>query len=182
MTANRVALALVLAASILFNAHAVADQTDARLDPLFAQLAESSDSALGNQLSVAIWSIWMQVDNRESERHLHLGVTSMDRGNYGAALEHFSRVIENTPAFAEGWNRRATVHYLRGDYIQSARDIKETLLLEPRHFGALAGLGMVMMQLSAPTAAITAFERALIVNPHLYDVRFYLERLQHMLH
>jgi tetratricopeptide (TPR) repeat protein len=103
---------------------------------------------------------------------------AMDRGEFRSALQHFSSLIQRSPGFAEGWNRRATLHYLRGNYASSARDIKQTLLLEPRHFGALSGLGLIMIRLREPDAAIVAFEKALAVNPHAANVRYHLERLR----
>ncbi len=91
----------------------------------------------------------------------------MNRRNFGEALARFNEVIEKDPEFAEGWNRRATLYFLMGDYEASIADIQSTLALEPRHFGALSGLGLVNIQLERFGAAIEAFEEALKVNPHM---------------
>ena len=139
-----------------------------------------TDHRHGTELSNLIWEIWLEVDDIEARQRLHDGMIAMDRGEFGSALQHFSSLIQRSPGFAEGWNRRATLHYLQGDYASSARDIKQTLLLEPRHFGALSGLGLIMMRLREPDAAIVAFEKALVVNPHVANVRYHLERLRNL--
>ena len=180
MTTFRYALWLMVTGLCLICPSVNADQTDARLDSLFAQLKSLTDHRHGTELSNLIWSIWLEVDDIEARQHLHDGMIARDRGESGSALQHFSNLIQRSPGFAEGWNRRATLHYLRGDYAASARDIKQTLLLEPRHFGALSGLGLIMMRLRAPDAAIVAFEKALAVNPHAANVRYHLERLRNL--
>ena len=178
MTAFRYALWLMLTGLRLVSPGANADQTDPRLDSLFAQLKFITDHRHGTELSNLIWDIWLQVDDIEAQQRLQDGMIAMDRGQFGSALQHFSSLIQRSPGFAEGWNRRATLHYLRGDYASSTRDIKQTLLLEPRHFGALSGLGLIMMRLREPDAAIIAFEKSLAVNPHAANVRYHLERLR----
>lgn len=180
MTAFRYTLWLIMTGLCLISPSANADQTDARLDPLFAQLKSITDHRHGTELSNLIWAIWLEVDDIEVRQRLHDGMIAMDGGEFGSALQHFSSLIQRSPGFAEGWNRRATLHYLRGDYASSARDIKQTLLLEPRHFGALSGLGLIMIRLREPDAAIIAFEKALAVNPHAANVRYHLERLRNL--
>ena len=180
MTAFRYALWLIMTGLYLINPSANADQTDARLDPLFAQLKSITDHRHGTELSNLIWAIWLEVDDIEARQRLHDGMMAMDQGEFESALQHFSSLIQRSPGFAEGWNRRATLHYLRGDYAASARDIKQTLLLEPRHFGALSGLGLIMIRLREPDAAIIAFEKALAVNPHAANVRYHLKRLRNL--
>ncbi len=91
----------------------------------------------------------------------------MNDRDFDAAIEAFSEVIDRHPEFAEGWNKRATVYFMMGNYTQSAKDIKQTLILEPRHFGALSGLGLIYGRLERPKAAIAAFKEALEVNPWL---------------
>ena len=180
MTAFRYALWLIMTGLYLISPSANADQTDARLDPLFAQLKSITDHRHATELSNLIWAIWLEVDDIEARQRLHDGMIAMDQGEFESALQHFSSLIQRSPGFAEGWNRRATLHYLRGDYASSARDIKQTLLLEPRHFGALSGLGLIMIRLREPDAAIIAFEKALAVNPHAANVRYHLKRLRNL--
>jgi tetratricopeptide (TPR) repeat protein len=86
-------------------------------------------------------------------------------------------VVELAPKFAEGWNRRATLHYMMGNYPRSIEDVHQTLELEPRHFGALSGLGMIYRALEQPRKAINAFRRALATNPHLSQARASLKAL-----
>ena len=87
------------------------------------------------------------------------------------ALMIFNELVEEVPDFAEGWNKRATLYYLFGDYAASARDIEKTLELEPRHFGALSGLGLVHMAQNQYAKAKSAFEAALLIHPHSSGVR-----------
>ena len=94
------------------------------------------------------------------------------------ALITFSRLIEMQPKFAEAWNKRATVYYALHDYDASARDIAETLKLEPRHFGALSGLGLVNIALGRYQAALTAFEMAVAHHPNLRGARENIKNLK----
>jgi tetratricopeptide (TPR) repeat protein len=87
------------------------------------------------------------------------------------AADIYDAIIKRDPEFAEGWNRRATLRFMTGDYDGSVADIQKVLALEPRHFGALAGLGMIYMAVDEPEGALRAFEAALAIHPHLPAAR-----------
>jgi tetratricopeptide (TPR) repeat protein len=82
------------------------------------------------------------------------------------------------PNFAEGWNKRATVYYMMGDFDASVADIQKTLTLEPRHFGALSGLGLIYDALDKPAAAVKVWQKALEINPHMQSIRHRIEEIQ----
>jgi tetratricopeptide (TPR) repeat protein len=174
--------ALVLVAAALAAASPLAaDQTDPRLDPLFREL-ETTDSALAaGAAEREIWAIWMEVDDAAARRALAEGVRLMQRARLRAAEAAFSRAIAAAPDVAEAWNKRATVRYLQGDDPGSVRDIRRTLALEPRHFGALSGLGMIYERSGEPKRALDAYAAALAINPHLDAVRRRLAELRRAL-
>ena len=95
---------------------------------------------------------------------------AMDAQKTDVALKLLDAVVRLRPDYIEGWNRRATLHYLKNDYTHSLEDIQQVLIREPRHFGALAGLGMIMQDIGDERRALEAFRRALAVNPHLEKV------------
>ena len=100
------------------------------------------------------------------------------RAAMNGAQAAFSRAIAAAPKLAEAWNRRATVRYDMGDFEGSVHDIEETLKLEPRHFGALAGLGLIYLQIGKEGAALRAFKQALAIDPHIDDIRARVEELE----
>ena len=89
---------------------------------------------------------------------------------HGPAIKLLDAVIRLRPDYIEGWNRRATLYYLKGDYARSLQDIQQVLAREPRHFGALAGLGTILQEIGEDKAALEAFRRALAVDPHLEGI------------
>lgn len=159
-------------------AMATADQTDPRLDSLFAQLHGDPGRAEAEQLTGEIWRIWRQTGDLEAARLMSDGLRAMQNEHYHAALSVFDRLVESRPDFAEAWNRRATLYFLIGEFDHSVADIRRVLELEPRHFGALSGLGLIYMQLGEDEAAIRAFEQALDINPHLAGARANIEHIR----
>lgn len=109
---------------------------------------------------------------------LQRGRSAMEGGQLDAAVEHFTALIDHAPEFAEGYNARATAYFQSGDLGPSVADIARTLELNPRHFGALSGLGMVYEIIGRPEMALQAFEAAQAVNPHLPEVNASIERLR----
>ena len=95
---------------------------------------------------------------------------AMDAEQYDVALKLLNAVVKLRPDYVEGWNRRATLYYLRNDYTRSLEDIEQVLIREPRHFAALAGLGMIMKDIGDDKRALDAFRQALAINPHLDKV------------
>jgi tetratricopeptide (TPR) repeat protein len=118
-----------------------------------------------------MWQVWSRSGDDEVDRLLAIGVEQMTERQGEAAVETFTRVIERRPDFAEGWNKRATVLYLLGEYDRSLADCDEVMKRNPHHFGALSGYGMIYLKLGDPTRALAYFERALAVNPNLDQVR-----------
>ena len=102
----------------------------------------------------------------------------MAAGDVAAAIEHFTALTDHAPDFAEGWNARATAYFQAGELGPSVNDIAQTLTLNPRHFGALSGLGMIFEQLEQPEKALEAYEAALAIHPHLEGVIEAVERLE----
>lgn len=158
-----------------------ADQNDPRLDLLFEQLKASPDPAAARSIESRIWAIWQHSDDRDVAALMLRGIAAMNRGEYDAALEVFGHVVEQAPQFAEGWNKRATVHYLRGEYAASMRDVQRTLALEPRHFGALSGMGLIFMATGDDEGALQAFEEVLRIAPQAEDTRQQIRRLRRKL-
>ena len=148
-----------------------ADQNDARLPDLFAQLAASKSFNDADPLASEIWDIWLHHDDAEVARFMTIGIAAMNRGNREVAFNAFDHVVGMAPDFAEGWNKRATVHFMLENYADSMRDIERTLALEPRHFGALSGMGLIFDAIGNPGAAANAWERALAVHPHIQGAR-----------
>jgi len=144
-----------------------ADQTDKRLDALFAQLKAAPSYAAAQPVEAAIWEIWSESDDPAARILLAEGIGAMARRDYRMALEKFDQIVKIAPDFAEGWNKRATVNYLIGLYPASLSDIEKTLALEPRHFGALSGRGLVLIELNEEALALDSFEAALAIHPTL---------------
>jgi len=153
-----------------------ADQKDSRLDELFRIIQETDDLLIADNIEDEIWEIWVQHDDRQAQERLAEGIAAMD-GNPRKALSIFNKIIEDVPDFAEGWNKRATLYYLFGEHAASASDIEMTLVLEPRHFGALSGLGLVYMAENQYVKAKAAFEAVLLIHPHSSGVRRNIESI-----
>jgi tetratricopeptide (TPR) repeat protein len=128
-----------------------------------------------------LWQVWSRSGDDEVDRLLAIGTEQMSERHGEAAVETFTRVIERRPDFAEGWNKRATVLYLLGEYRRSLADCDEVVKRNPHHFGALSGYGMIYMKLGDPARALAYFERALAVNPNLDQVRESAEILRQVL-
>lgn len=129
----------------------------------------------------ALWQVWGRSGDAEVDGLLALGIEQMNARQGDAAVETFTRVIERRPAFAEGWNKRATVYYLMGEYTKSLADCDEVMKRNPYHFGALSGYGMIYLQLDQPGRALEYLERALAVNPNLSSARETVETLKRLL-
>ena len=112
---------------------------------------------------------------------MEIGIGQMAYRNYPSALESFEEMVDLVPEFAEAWNKRATVHWLLGNYQDSLSDIDKTLALEPRHFGALSGRGQVYVDLEEWDLALKAFEDALEVYPQMVGPRLNSEAIRMML-
>ena len=162
-------LAIITLAIIILPAPALlADQTDARLPALFTELRTTTEAEKAKIVAAEIWQIWSEhSDNDRVSESLKMGIAQMEAGRLRQAEQIFTTIIDTDPDFAEAWNKRATVRFLRGDDAGSRSDIVRVIELEPRHFGALSGLGMIHMRAGDLQAALQAFEAALRVNPHL---------------
>ena len=158
-----------------------ADQTDSRLDSLFVTLQNSNDSDELLEAESSIWEIWFDSGEDEIDSLMERAGVAAQRGNLAYAERLYSEVIDKAPDFSEGWNRRATVRYYLEDYEGSLDDIQRTLLLEPRHFGATWGLGMIRGLQKNLVGAIAAFERLLELKPNARDAKARIEVLKEKL-
>ena len=155
-----------------------ADQTDQRLDQLFQTLQTSQDTEVLLETEAAIWEIWYESGKKTVDALMLEAAGLVREGDLSGAESIYTRVIEEAPEFSEGWNRRATVRYYRRDYDGSLDDIELTLKLEPRHFGAVWGLGMILGKQQDFERAIFAFERLLEIKPNSTDARPRIELLK----
>ena len=176
----RTSLAGLLALAIV-PAVGLADQSDQRLDAMFAELLATQDDAAARQLQGQIWQIWYEHDDTAIVLLMRQGRGAMNRQDFRAAERSFDQVVTIAPDYAEGWNARATLYYLMGRYDDSLGDIDKTLALEPRHFGALSGLAMIRMAQDRPHDAREALRRMLEVHPHADSARRRLERIERRL-
>ncbi|BAM92299.1 conserved exported hypothetical protein [Bradyrhizobium oligotrophicum S58] len=146
-----------------------ADKTKG-LDFLFGALKAAPDDISAKHVEARIWAIWLQTPSDTVALLMSRSKAAMDAKQNEVALKLLDSVIKLRPDYVEAWNRRATLYYLQNDYGRSLADIQQVLLREPRHFGALAGLGMIMQDLGEEKRALDAFRKALDVNPHLEKV------------
>jgi tetratricopeptide (TPR) repeat protein len=140
------------------------------LDFLFGALKAAPDEASAKHVEARIWALWVQTPSDTAALLMMRAKAAMDAYQIDVALKLLDAVIKLRPDYIEGWNRRATVYYLKNDYAHSLEDIEQVLVREPRHFGALAGLGMIMQDLGDEKRALDAFRKALAINPHLEKV------------
>ncbi len=167
-----------LCLALLLPATAGGDQTDVRLGELFATLQSSQDEIVLQETEASIWEIWYESGNAEVDEMMRQAATRVRGGDLVGAEIIYSQIIDELPDFSEGWNRRATVRYYQGNYEGSLDDIEQTLKLEPRHFGAIWGLGMILGSQRDYERAIRAFERLLEIKPNAGDARPRIELLK----
>lgn len=155
----------------------VAEPTrEARLDALFADL--KGDGAAAGRAESRILEIWLDADSDTVDLLMDWSLRAMERKQYPRALDFLDRIILMEPDYVEGWNKRATVYFLMDDYGSALADIARVLELEPRHFGALSGLGIILQEVGERDAALAAFRQALDLAPHLSSVGEALEALE----
>jgi tetratricopeptide (TPR) repeat protein len=185
-----IALALMLAAGAavpgIFAGTALAEETSAeapaakalahetrgqRLDRLFSELKRERNEKIAQGISQRIQREWLQSGSASVDLMMQWSQTAMEAKKFDVALDFLDQVVTLQPQYAEGWNRRATVHYMMGNYGKSMADIDRTLQLEPRHFGALSGLAQIMADTDRKAAALEAWQRVLDIYPMLRNAQ-----------
>jgi len=147
------------------------------LDFLFEALKAAPDADAAKLVESRIWALWFASGSDTADLMMSRVKTATDEKDTKLALQLLDAVIELRPEYTEAWNRRATIHFSNKDYSKSLADIRQVLAREPRHFGALTGLGVIMQEFNEDKLALEAFRRALAVNPHLQKVPDFVKSL-----
>jgi len=121
---------------------------------------------------------WSRSGSAAMDLLLKRGTEALDSGDLQAAIVHLTALTDHAPDFPEGWNARATAYFMAGQFGPSASDIAKVLALEPRHWGALAGLGMILNEMEDKPRALAAFRASFALNPHQQDVKDAIDRLE----
>ena len=162
---------------IFLSSQSFADQNDKRLNRLFDKLIVTEDQLEIEKLTQEIWKIWHEIDDPRMTRAFETGVQMMNLGFHSRAIDYFDKVIMEIPNFAEAWNKRATAHFMMGNFDLSMRDISKTLELEPRHFGALDGMGLIFIHLNQPEKAIDIYDKMLEIFPNSNSTKMKKDRI-----
>jgi tetratricopeptide (TPR) repeat protein len=171
---NRAVAAFVLVFLTCATAFA---QDSTKLDGLFDRL-KTADAAEAGRIESEIWIEWSKSGSPALDLLLQRGRDALAVGDTGLAVEHFTAVIDQDPTFAEGWNARATAFYQAGEFGPSIADIARVLQLNPRHFGALSGLGTMLEEAGKPEKALEVYKAALAIHPQMEGVIEAVERLE----
>ncbi len=176
----------ILILGLLFFSNANAEERESKLDKLFLQLKDTKDPQTAKIVEREIWEIWLihPSDDRRGFRLTELltqGSRLMNRGELSKAYELFTKIIVTEPDWSEAWNKRATVLYLMNQYQSSLNDIKITLTLEPRHFGALSGQALNYIELKKYEKAIQSYKAAQKIYPLLDSATKMIPELQELI-
>ena len=165
-TQGIIALIMVAVSLCLNTAAMAASRYGEELDGLFAQLAKAPSLESADQTITKIWQLWT-TDTTDSNniRLMRRGIAYMESGQWREAESIFSQIIDRDDGFSEAWNKRATVRFMLNDMNGSVQDIAQTLKLEPRHFGALSGLGMIHTLDGNFESALSIYEQILTIHP-----------------
>jgi tetratricopeptide (TPR) repeat protein len=140
------------------------------LDFLFGALKAAPDEISAKHVEARIWAIWLQTPSDTAALLMMRSKAAVELQQVDVAIKLLDAVIKLRPDYIEAWNRRATLYYMQNDYGRSLADIQQVLIREPRHFGALAGLGMIMQDIGDDKRALDAYRKALAINPHLEKI------------
>ena len=140
------------------------------LDTLFGALKIAPDDASAKAIEDRIWAIWMSSDSDTCNLLMSRVKVATDDKDYDLAVKLLNAIVTIEPDYVEAWNRRATLYYLKHEYSRAIADIREVLAREPRHFGALAGLGLILQDIGDDKHALEAYQAALAIDPHLRDL------------
>ena len=161
---------------------ACGDQNDPRLDQLFADLQTPLSNTAVKNTESKIWAYWIDFpENKTIDRTMSMAIKLMENGQLHLAENVLSKIIDREPNFAEAWNKRATIRFLIGNHNGSATDIAKVLQLEPRHFGALSGLGMIHLQNGNWQRALDSYTAALAIHPYLKNIEVLIYDLKQKL-
>ena len=148
--------------------------------PALIAALRDSDAKVRAIAEEALWAVWSRSGDARVDDLFVRGVSEMSAEHFSEAIATFTRVIQLSPDFAEGWNKRATALFLAGEYRRSLADCDEVMKRNPQHFGALSGYGQIYLRLDQPEKALEYFRRALAVNPNLDGVHDLVDRLEYL--
>ncbi len=140
------------------------------LDTLFEGLKIAPDAESAKAIEDRIWALWMVSGSDTCNLLMGRAKAAAEGKDYDLAVKLLDAVIELKPGYTEGWNRRATLYFLEKDYGHALADLREVLVREPRHFGALSGIGLILQEIGDDKHALEAYRRALAINPHLENI------------
>jgi tetratricopeptide (TPR) repeat protein len=180
MALLRTCLAALLGVMLGANILAQNGGSSTMLDTLFSKLQTATDPVAIQSLEAAIWEQWIVVPDGPQRELMMRGIAEMQQRQLKQSVETFSKLIEIAPDLSEAWNKRATAHWLLGDFPASLNGICETVKREPRHFGAYSGLGMIRAEMGEYPRAVAAFELAKKHNPHIVGIDDEIARLKAM--
>ena len=179
---KKLSLCVFLVLIFYGNVFAESKDRDIELSQLFEQLTKSKKTSIAFEIEMKIWNIWStHPANDNLTQSLAKGSDLMSMGELEAAYKIFSTIIESTPNWAEGWNKRATVLYLMGRYQDSLNDIDEVLKREHRHFGALSGQGLVQIKLENYEKAIKSYQAAQKIYPSIKAAKIMIPQLEELI-
>ncbi|MFD0915460.1 tetratricopeptide repeat protein [Pseudahrensia aquimaris] len=151
------------------------------LDTLFSQLKRTANKGRAKRISDRIWELWRDSENDSVDLLAAWARAAMQKRQFSAALDLLDQMVVLQPDHPEGWNQRATLHFMMDNYSKSIADIERTLALEPRHFGALAGLANMQARMGDDKAALKTWYRVLDVYPAMESAQKSVIRLEEKL-